>query len=107
MEEMIKRILEVDEQAEAYRAKNLKERESEISGLEAERKKINDEFEDKLSAEKKDIRDEVMKKASEEVKSIIAGRSELLGNMQAGYEVKAEALVEALFGELKEKMKEG
>lgn len=104
---MIKRILEIDEEAEAYRLKNLKERESEISGLEAELNKINYEFEEKLSEEKKDIRDKVMSRISEEAKSIIAGRSELLGKMQAGYDAKAEALVEALFRELKEKMKEG
>lgn len=107
MEEMTRRILEIDEQAEAYRAKILKERELEISGLEAELKKINDEFENKLSAEKKEIQEKVMNRATEEVKAIIADRSGLLWNMQAQYQLKAEALIEALFEELEEKLKEG
>lgn len=107
MEEVIGRILEIDEQAEAYRKKNASQRDSEMADLQAELDKMEKEFEAKFALEKENMQNEIMKKADAEVESIVKNRDETLKYMQSVYNNKAEALANNLFEELKEKMKEG
>jgi ribosome recycling factor len=107
LEEVVKRIIEIDEQAESYRLKCIKAREAEEGELQAEISRIRTEFEESLSVEKKRILEDTMRAAEEEIRVTAAGREETLRRMQANYDSKKDALVEALFGELIEKMKEG
>lgn len=107
MEEVIGRILEIDQQAEAYRKKNASQRDSEMADLQAELDKMEKEFEAKFALEKENMQNEIMKKADAEVESIVKNRDETLKYMQSVYNNKAEALANNLFEELKEKMKEG
>jgi hypothetical protein len=107
LEEVIKRIVAIDKEAETYRFKNRKLLEAKNLEFESQLKKMKDDFEDKLSLEKKTTQDEIMNKANEEIKLTVFKRDESLKKMQSDYNLKAEAVIQVLFQELKEKMKEG
>lgn len=107
LEEVVKRIIEIDEQAENYRSRNAKAREAEAEQLQAELKGIKAEFEGRLSREKKGILEETMRKAEEEAVNTAAMRQETLGRLKAAYEAGSQEVAENLFRELIEKMKEG
>lgn len=107
LEEVVKRIIEIDEQAENYRAKKIKDRGTVADELQAELVRIRAEFEASLSEEKKSIQEETMRRAEEEAGKTIAGREETLRRMQSAYDAGSRAVVEDLFRELIENMKEG
>jgi len=107
LEEVVKRIIEIDEQAENYRAKKIKDRGTVADELQAELVRIRAEFEESLSGEKKSIQEKTMRRAEDEAGKTIAGREETLRRMQSAYDAGSRAVVEDLFRELIEKMKEG
>jgi hypothetical protein len=107
LEESIKRIITIDREAEAYREKKtalLKEKKLQF---EEELKNMKTAFENKLAAEKKNIQDTILNKAEGEVKQIVENRNEAINKMQEKYKLMEDSIVQELFSELKEKMKEG
>lgn len=107
MDNVIKKIVSIDKEAENYREANKRLIENERENFEKQINKMEQDYINELNLEKKKITEEKISKAQDEVRKIKLKNDELIGRLEERYSEVRENLVEELFNLLKDSMKEG
>jgi hypothetical protein len=107
VDNMIRKIVSIDKEAENYREANKKLIEKERENFEKQINKMKQDYINELNLEKKKITEEKISEAQDEVRKIKLKNDELIGRLEERYAEVRENLVEEFFNLLKDSMKEG
>lgn len=106
MEQYIRTIINIDKEAEAYRQAKFKELSENRINFDNQLDKMKLEYEKELEAEKTRIQQQSMDKSMVKVQQIEKDCSDSIVKLQQKYDQIKETIIEKLFLELKEKIKE-
>ena len=107
MEYIVKNVVSIDKEAENYKQFNKKSLQLKKQELDSELDKIKGELEIELSLEKKKILEDSIRNAQYEANSIRVEKEKKLMDISFTYKKNKYNLVEQIFDDIKNSMKEG